>query len=110
MAGERSPNMQDTFLNSARKQRVPVTVYLTSGVKLQGVIGSFDNFCLVLRRGNQAQLVYKHAIATIVPSGPLTLHEDREKPRQEDESLPAQEEEQAASSVYYTTTTSIEGY
>ncbi len=71
---EKNQNIQDVFLNTLRKEKVPVTVFLVSGVKLQGNITGFDNFCLVLRRNPQIQLVYKHAIATIVPSGPVTLY------------------------------------
>ena len=74
MASEKNQNIQDVFLNSLRKEKVPVTVFLTSGVKLQGNITGFDNFCIVLRRAPQIQLVYKHAIATVVPSGPVSLY------------------------------------
>lgn len=74
MASEKSQNIQDVFLNTLRKEKVPVTVFLTSGVKLQGNISGFDNFSLVLRRSPQVQLVYKHAIATVVPSAPVSLY------------------------------------
>ena len=70
---EKSQNVQDVFLNSVRKQKVPVTVFLCNGVKLQGSITWFDNFSVLLRREGQVQLVYKHAISTIMPSGPLKL-------------------------------------
>lgn len=70
---ERPQNIQDVFLNKVRKARIPVTVFLSSGVKLQGNISGFDNFSVLLRRGPQVQLVYKHAIATVVPSAPLSL-------------------------------------
>ncbi len=73
---DKPQNIQDLFLNACRKKRLTVTVFLTSGVKLQGTITSFDNFSLLLRRDAQAQLVYKHSIATIVPSSPITLHEE----------------------------------
>jgi host factor-I protein len=75
MAGDKPQNVQDVFLNTVRKKKMPVTVFLTSGVKLQGNVTGFDNFCVVLRRGPQAQLVYKHAIATVVPSGNISLYE-----------------------------------
>lgn len=65
---EKLQNMQDVFLNNCRKEKKPVTVYLVNGVKLQGIITGFDNFSLVLRRNQHAQLVYKHSIATVVPS------------------------------------------
>lgn len=76
MATEKAQNVQDVFLNTLRKKKMPVTVFLSSGVKLQGNITGFDNFCVVLRRGPQVQLVYKHSIATVVPSGPLNLYEE----------------------------------
>jgi host factor-I protein len=61
-------NLQDAFLNHVRKSKVPVTIFLINGVKLQGVITWFDNFCVLLRRDGQSQLVYKHAISTIMPA------------------------------------------
>jgi host factor-I protein len=68
-------NLQDAFLNHVRKSKVPVTIFLINGVKLQGVITWFDNFCVLLRRDGQSQLVYKHAISTIMPGGPVNLYE-----------------------------------
>ena len=76
MAGEKSQNIQDVFLNTLRKKKIPVTVFLSNGVKLQGNITAFDNFSVLLRRGPQVQLVYKHTIATVVPSAPVSLHEE----------------------------------
>ena len=67
-------NLQDNFLNTVRKTRNPVTLFLVNGVKLQGVITWFDNFSVLLRREGTVQLVYKHAISTIMPSLPLDLH------------------------------------
>jgi host factor-I protein len=75
MAGEAKTNLQDTFLNHVRKQKIPVTVFLVNGVKLQGVITWFDNFCVLLRRDGQSQLVYKHAISTVMPSQPFSLYD-----------------------------------
>ena len=75
MAGENKQNLQDSFLNHVRKQKVPVTVFLVNGVKLQGVITWFDNFCVLLRRDGHSQLVYKHAISTVMPSVPVQLFE-----------------------------------
>ena len=72
---ERSQNLQDTFLNHVRKTKISVTVFLVNGVKLQGVVTWFDNFCLLLRRDGHSQLVYKHAISTIMPSQPLQMFE-----------------------------------
>ena len=61
-------NLQDQFLNLLRKHKVPVTMFLVKGVKLQGIVTWFDNFSILLRRDGQSQLVYKHAISTIMPS------------------------------------------
>ena len=68
-------NLQDAFLNAVRKARTPLTIFLVNGVKLQGVVSWFDNFCVLLRRDGQAQLVYKHAISTIMPAAPVQLWE-----------------------------------
>jgi host factor-I protein len=68
-------NLQDMFLNSLRRSKTPVTMFLVKGVKLQGIITWFDNFSVLLRRDGQAQLIYKHAISTIMPSHPLDLAE-----------------------------------
>ncbi len=76
MAAEKSQNIQDVFLNTLRKKKIPVTVFLSNGVKLQGNITGFDNFSVLLRRGPQVQLVYKHTIATVVPSAPVVLYEE----------------------------------
>lgn len=62
------PSLQDAFLNHLRKEKVPTTVFLVNGVKLQGVITSFDNFSLLLRRDGHAQLIYKHAVSTVMPN------------------------------------------
>ena len=75
MAAEKSPNLQDVFLNHVRKNKIAVTIFLINGVKLQGVISSFDNFCLLLRRDGHVQLVYKHAVSTVMPSAPIRLYE-----------------------------------
>jgi host factor-I protein len=72
---EKKQNLQDTFLNSVRKSKTPLTIFLVNGVKLQGVVSWFDNFCVLLRRDGQSQLVYKHAISTIMPSQPVQLYE-----------------------------------
>lgn len=72
---EKKQNLQDTFLNSVRKSKTPLTIFLVNGVKLQGVVSWFDNFCVLLRRDGQSQLVYKHAISTIMPAQPVQLYE-----------------------------------
>ena len=68
-------NLQDSFLNQIRKSKISVTIFLINGVKLQGAITWFDNFCLLLRREGQSQLVYKHAISTIMPSSSVNMYE-----------------------------------
>ena len=68
---DKKQNLQDTFLNSVRKSKTPLTIFLVNGVKLQGVVSWFDNFCVLLRRDGQSQLVYKHAISTIMPGQPV---------------------------------------
>lgn len=83
MAAERSQNVQDVFLNHVRKDKTPVTIFLMNGVKLQGVITWFDNFCILLRRDRHSQLVYKHAISTVMPSAPISLFEGDE-PQEDD--------------------------
>ncbi len=75
MSSEKTQNLQDTFLNHCRKQKVPLTIFLVNGVKLQGVITWFDNFCVLLRRDGHSQLVYKHAISTVMPAQPISLFE-----------------------------------
>lgn len=72
---EKTHNLQDTFLNHVRKNKTNLTIFLVNGVKLQGVVTWFDNFCLLLRRDGHSQLVYKHAISTIMPASPVQLFE-----------------------------------
>ena len=81
MPVEKTQNVQDVFLNHVRKNKTSVTVFLVNGVKLQGIITWFDNFSVLLRRDGQSQLVYKHAISTIMPAHPVQLYE----PGEEDE-------------------------
>jgi host factor-I protein len=73
MSSEKPQNLQDQFLNHIRKQKTPVTVFLINGVKLQGIVTWFDNFCVLLRRDQHSQLVYKHAISTVMPATPVQL-------------------------------------
>lgn len=73
MSSDKTQNLQDTFLNHLRKNKMSVTVFLVNGVKLQGIITWFDNFCVLLRRDAHSQLVYKHAISTVMPSAPIQL-------------------------------------
>ncbi|MEX2455157.1 MAG: RNA chaperone Hfq [Rhodospirillaceae bacterium] len=78
MATEKKENLQDVFLNNVRKNKAPVTVFLVNGVKLQGIITWFDNFCVLLRRDGHSQLVYKHAISTVMPVSPIQLYEEKD--------------------------------
>ena len=100
-----SQNLQDAFLNSARKERAPVTIYLTSGVKLSGRVRGFDKYCVVFETNHQEQLIFKHAISTVVaprghssgrPEGPprAAAHGDVTS-RQPAESRQPSESEQA---------------
>ena len=75
MATEKNQNVQDVFLNYIRKNKTPVTIFLINGVKLQGIVTWFDNFSVLLRRDAHSQLVYKHAISTVMPAGPIQLFE-----------------------------------
>ena len=79
MAADKSRNLQEVFLNNVRKSHAAVTVFLVNGVKLQGIITWFDNFSILLRRDQHVQLVYKHAISTIMPVGPIQLQDFDDK-------------------------------
>ena len=73
MASEKNQNVQEIFLNTIRKNKTPVTIFLVNGVKLQGIVTWFDNFSLLLKRDAHVQLVYKHAISTIMPGQTIQL-------------------------------------
>ena len=75
MASEKNQNVQEIFLNTIRKNKIPVTIFLVNGVKLQGIVTWFDNFSLLLKRDAHVQLVYKHAISTIMPGQTINLGE-----------------------------------
>ena len=75
MSSDKTQNVQDEFLNHIRKQKTAVTIFLVNGVKLQGIVTWFDNFSVLLRRDGHTQLVYKHAISTVMPSMPIQLFE-----------------------------------
>ena len=75
----RGQSLQDPYLNALRKERMPVSVYLVNGIKLQGQIESFDQFVVVLRN-SVSQMVYKHAISTIVPSRNVRLSSGEPRP------------------------------
>ena len=69
----KTENLQETFLNQLRKDKLSVTVFLVNGVKLQGIITWFDNFSILLKRDSHIQLVYKHSISTIMPSESISI-------------------------------------
>ena len=73
---DKSGSLQDLFLNALRRSKAPVTMFLVKGVKLQGIVTWFDNFSVLLRRDGQSQLVYKHAISTVMPLGPIQLQDE----------------------------------
>ena len=70
---EKHQNLQDAFLNDVRKQKIPLTIFLLNGFKLNGIVSWFDNFCVLLKRDGISQLVYKHAISTIMPGAPVLM-------------------------------------
>ena len=74
----RGQSLQDPFLNALRKERVPVSIYLVNGIKLQGQIDSFDQF-VVLLKNSVSQMVYKHAISTVVPARAVRIPTDGEE-------------------------------
>ena len=80
----KTENLQETFLNQLRKEKLSVTVFLINGVKLQGIITWFDNFSILLKRDQHVQLVYKHAISTIMPVSSVQLQEFDEEDFAED--------------------------
>ena len=77
MSSVKTENLQDAFLNALRKDNTLVYIYLVNGIKLQGIIDSFDQYVIYLKSGGICQMVYKHAISTIVPSQPVKLPTDR---------------------------------
>ncbi len=82
--GKSQVNLQDIFLNQMRKEKVPVTMYLVNGARLTGTIKGFDNFVILMKQENQ-QLVYKHAISTIIPDKPVDILEVLEGKKTEEE-------------------------
>lgn len=71
-------NLQDVFLNAARKDKKPVTIYLTNGFQFRGIVKGFDNFTIVLDSDGKQSLVYKHAVSTIIPARSVNIFDDRE--------------------------------
>lgn len=72
---DKTQNLQDVFLNTARRQHISVTLFLVNGVKLQGLITWFDNYSILLKRDGHIQLIYKHAVSTIMPATAIDLQE-----------------------------------
>ena len=70
-------NLQDTFLNVARRNKTPLTIYLTNGFQFKGVVKGFDNFTVILEGDGKQNLVYKHAISTIIPAKEIPLLETK---------------------------------
>ena len=81
-------SLQDPFLNTLRKERIPVSIYLVNGIKLQGQIESFDQFVILLKN-SVSQMVYKHAVSTVVPSKNVRLPMNQQDEGEEGESEPA---------------------
>lgn len=74
----KSINIQDTFLNTLRKEGMPVTVYLTNGFQIRGTIKAFDNFTIIIDSEGRQQMVYKHAISTFTPQRPVSLIQEQQ--------------------------------
>ena len=81
--GKQVSNLQDIFLNNARKERCDITVYLVNGVPIKGRVLSFDNFTLLIEVDKKQNMIYKHAISTIVPSKPIPYRDDTEGEKEE---------------------------
>ena len=76
---QKSINLQDVFLNQVRKEKIPVTIYLTNGYQFKGNVRGFDNFTVILESDGKQDLVYKHAISTIIPVRPVSILENVDK-------------------------------
>ncbi len=96
MPSEKSQNVQDVFLNHVRKNKTAVTVFLINGVKLQGIISWFDNCSVLLRRDGHVQLVYKHAISTVMPATAIQLFDPAKAEEKVAEKVAEKEAENAA--------------
>jgi host factor-I protein len=92
MENKPAQNIQDTFLNTARREKMQITIYLLSGVKLAGRIRAFDKYSVVLETSNQEQLIFKHAISTVVMARSSYPAEARPQPPAETEAAPAKAE------------------
>ena len=72
-------NLQDVFLNQARREKVPVTIYLTNGFQFKGIVKGFDSFTIILDPDGKQNLVYKHAVSTIIPAKVINILENAEE-------------------------------
>jgi host factor-I protein len=111
---DKALSLQDQFLNSIRRSKTPVTIFLVKGVKLQGIVTWFDPFSLLLRREGSAQLVYKHAISTIMPAQPpadldVAGGEGGKKPMLQDLFLAAATREQEPMTVFLVNGVMLQG-
>jgi host factor-I protein len=88
MDAKPAQNIQDTFLNTVRKDKSPITIYLVSGVKLTGKIRSFDKYSVLLENNAQEQLIFKHAISTVVSGRPMGYEPRSTEPRSEARAVP----------------------
>lgn len=70
---QKTPNLQDTFLNYIRREKIPVTLFLMNGFQLRGVVRSFDSFVVLIDADGRQQMIYKHAISTVAPARPVSL-------------------------------------
>lgn len=77
-------NLQDVFLNQARKEHIPVTIYITNGFQFKGIVKGFDNYTVILDSDGRQNLIYKHAISTITPLKPISLLDAFEKEDKDD--------------------------
>jgi len=107
-------SLQDQFLNSARRSKAPLTIFLLKGVKLQGVITWFDAFSILLRREGQSQLVYKHSISTMMPGRPLEFEppgapDSKSKPGLQDAFLSAAAREQQRMTIFLVNGVMLQG-
>ncbi len=82
---EKGQNLQDPFLNTLRKEDIPVSIYLVNGIKLQGTVDAFDQFVVLLKNGNIVQMIYKHAISTIVPTQNVDISRELAAQTEEEE-------------------------
>ncbi len=79
----KTQNLQDTFLNQARKKAMPLTVFLMNGFQMRGTVTGFDNFVVILDSDGKNQMIYKHAISTVAPARPLAIPTERDEEERE---------------------------